>query len=208
MMLNNLKISDGLRKEVNKKLQSGEVIRLIDQPVAKFFKDDDFDGYFFGSIFVLASFGLPLNTIRLSGKISIGGLIGLFVLFSPFIYTGFSLLFSGILRWRQEKNTVYLITNKRAIHIRGSWLIGIEKYLPRQLKSKCVFTATTVYLPKQLANAKFRKRSDGTGDIIIETRRGTYSDAANRICEYKEEIGFLEIRNIQEFESFLDFGGR
>ena len=92
------------------------------------------------------------------------------------------MLSSPIWVWQEARNTVYLVTDKRAISIQGGWSTTIRSRLPDQLKDL------------------YRKeRADGTGDVIISIRRWRDGDGDSR----SEEIGFLGVRNPREVENIL-----
>jgi hypothetical protein len=83
--------------------------------------------------------------------------------------------------WQALRRTVYLVTDKRAISIRGGW-----------------FTKIRIYLPGQLKNVYRREKSDGTGDVIMG--KVWVGSGESRKTE---EIGFLKVRNPQEVENML-----
>ena len=184
-MVSNLQIPKELRKKIDNELQSGEFIKWIGQPVPRFFPH-------FGIIIVFWV-GIPwtsysiyfmllpwLQSANLKQGILPNYLGSLFLV--PFVLVGFHLLSAPIWEWQQARNTVYLITDKRAISIEGSGATTIRSFLPAQLKD--------IYR---------KERADGSGDVIIATRRWKTKDGD----EINKEIGFLGIRNPQEVEKIL-----
>jgi hypothetical protein len=184
-MSSNLKISKELRRTVDNELQSGELIRWIEQPAPQFV-----NAFFMVSIF----FGIPWTSFSIFWM---WGALGfklpnleagvqpehLFALFGvPFVLIGFFILSAPIWAWQSAQKTVYLITDQRAISIEGGWSTTIRSYLPQQLK----------YIYR-------RERTDGTGDVVIIARHWRDSDGDPR----SEEIGFLGVRNPQEVEKLL-----
>lgn len=184
-MLSNLNISKELRRKIDNELQPGEFIRWIEQPVARFFTAHSIFSVLFGipwtsfAIFWMwGALGFKLPDLK-------AGLLPhhLFALFGvPFVLIGFGLLSSPIWVWQVARETVYLVTNKRAISIQGGASTTIRSYLPDRLKD--------VYR---------KERSDGTGDVIISIRQWKDSDGDRR----SEEIGFFGIRSPQEVEKML-----
>lgn len=184
-MLSNLQIPKELRRKIDDELQPGESIRWVDQPPPRFFTGATIGSVIFGipwtsfAIFWMwgaLGFRLPVLQAGLQPQ-------HLFALFGvPFVLIGFGMLSSPLWAWQAARNTVYLVTDKRAISIEGGWSTTIRSYVPEQLND--------IYR---------RERSDGTGDVIITIRRWKDSDGDQRT----EEIGFLGVRNPREVETRL-----
>lgn len=184
---NKLKISDGLRRKVDNELESGELIRWIDQPVPRFFTAASTKTFLFGipwtAFFIFWMWGAGFGHMRLRDIRDIGSFSFSFPLFGiPFVLIGFWMLSSPIYTWYQAHQTVYIITDKRAISIEGGITTTIHSYLPQQLRDI------------------YRREKDGDrGDIIIAVKLLTDGDGN----QSKEEVGFMGIRNPKEIEKML-----
>jgi hypothetical protein len=184
-MLSSLDIPKELQRKIDEELQPGEFIRLVEQPKPRFFTGASIAAVLFGipwtsfAIFWMwGALGFKLPDLRQGLQPQ-----HLFALFGlPFVFVGFSMLFSPILVWQAARKTVYLVTDKRAISIQGGRSTTIKSYLP-----------------EQLTDVHRKERADGTGDVIIGIRRWKDSDGHQR----SEEIGFFGVRNPREFENML-----
>ncbi len=184
-MLGNLQIPKELRRKIDNELQPGELIRWVEQPIPRFFTAASIGSILFGipwtsfAIFWMwGASGFKLPDLREGLQPQ-----HLFALFGlPFVLVGFGMLSAPLGVWQAARKTVYLVTDKRAISIQGGWSTTIRSYLPDQLKD--------IYR---------KERADGTGDVIISTRRWKDSDGDTR----NEEIGFLGVRNPREVENIL-----
>ncbi|MBF2058470.1 MAG: hypothetical protein IGQ45_14955 [Cyanobacterium sp. T60_A2020_053] len=92
------------------------------------------------------------------------------------------MLSSPYWQWQTMRNTVYLITNKRAIIIQGSSSTTIRSFSPEQIKD--------LYR---------REKPDGSGDVIMGVRHWKDSDGDAQ----REEIGFVGVRHAQQVENML-----
>lgn len=185
MMLSNLKIPQELRKKIDDELQPGERIRWVDQPIPRFFTTNSIGSFLFGipwTSFALfwmwAAMGFQIPDPR--NGLHAGHFFALFGL--PFVLIGFLMLYTPVWGWQMARNTVYLITDRRAISFQGRRSTMIRTYLPDQFRDL------------------YRKEiSDGTGDVIIGIRQWKDSDGDQK----REETGFFGIRNPRQVESLL-----
>lgn len=184
-MLSSLKIPKQLLQTIHRELDTGEIITWVEQPIARFFSAP--------SIGIIL-FGIPWTSFALFWM---WGALGfqvpnfqkgiqpqhLFALFGvPFVAVGFFMLSSPYWQWQTMRNTVYLITNKRAIIIQGSSSITIRSFPPAQV------------------NDLYRRENpDGSGDVIMSIRNWKDSDGDAR----REEIGFVGVRRVQQVEKML-----
>lgn len=178
-----LNIPKQLRRRVDREVQPGEVIRWIEQPVPRFLDISSISTVLFAIpwtgfaifwTFGAAGFKVP----DLSQGIKPEHLFALFGL--PFILVGLGMLSSPFWVWRKTLNTVYVITDRRAISFEG-----------KTIRS---------YAPEQLGNLYRHERSNGTiGSVIISTRNWTDSDGDKQ----SQEIGFIDVRNPQDVERRL-----
>lgn len=184
-MLTHSQLPKDLRRKIDNELETGELIRWIEQPVPQFFTGFSIGAVLFGvpwtsfAIFwTWGALGFKLPDLR-------GGLQPeyVFALFGiPFVLIGFGMLSSPLWEWQAARKTVYLITDKRAISMQGGWSTTIRSFSPDQLKG--------VYR---------KENANGTGDVIIMVRPWKDSDGDPRI----DEIGFLGIRHPKEVEKIL-----
>ncbi len=186
-MINGLKLPKKLRKKIDKEVDSREIIRWIQQPLPRFFLTL--------YSFLMILFAIPWTSFSLFW---LWGALGsqlpdlregfkpeyLFALFGvPFVVIGFSMLLSPLWGWLAALNTVYIVTNKRAISLEYNWFN----------------TTIRNYYPNQLNNLYRQERQDGIGDVIIGIRQWRDSGGYHR----SEELGFLNIRNPSEVETLL-----
>jgi hypothetical protein len=100
----------------------------------------------------------------------------------PFILIGLGMLSSPLWAYRKALNTVYVITDRRAISIDGGWSTTIRSHNPSGLKE--VFR---------------RERKNGLGDVVIAGRAWRDSDGDLHL----QEIGFFNIRDAKSVEQML-----
>jgi hypothetical protein len=185
MNSNNLQIPKEVRQKIDRELQPGESIRLVEQPVAQMFTSASLPVLFFAipwtsfSIFWIcgaSGFKVPDFSRGIQPE-------HLFPLFGiPFVLIGLGMLSSPFWAWQAARKTVYLITNKRVILIQSGVSTTIRSYTPAQI------------------NHTYRKEGrNGIGDVIIAVRKWKDSDGD----QMTEEIGFIGIRNPQEVEKML-----
>jgi len=184
-MVNTIHLPGELRRKVENELQPGERIRWIEQPVPHFFTA--------GSIGAVL-FGIPWTSFAIFWMWGVMGFKlpdfregiqpqHFFALFGvPFVLIGFAMLSTPYWTWQAARETVYLITDQRAISIAGIRSTTIKSYSPDQLQE-----------------IHRREKADGTGDVIFWTRKWKDSDGDQRT----EDIGFMGIRNPQEVERLL-----
>ncbi len=187
-MLNKLQLPKKLRNKVDKELEIIESIRWIGQPIPRFCTATFMASLVFGIpwtsfaifwILGVSEFKFPdfREGIQPRYLFALSGI--------PSLFIGFWILSNPIWIWLAAKNTVYLITNRRAISI--------------QVAVSTTSTTIKSYSPKQLKNIYRKERANDTGDVIIEIRRWKDSEGN----EQSEEIGFMGIRNPKEVEKIL-----
>ena len=178
-MTNRLEISAGLSVQIDRELAPGEMIQWIDQPIVRSF-----------TARLIRTFlsGIPWIVFALFWIGTGPGYKDLFMNgFNPSIL---SLLFCGVLfilfasftGKRTAQNTVYIITDRRAILF--------EATAPRTIRS---------YLPNQLQSVYRQENKDGSGNVIITIYYVKDSDGDER----KDYAGFVDIRHPKEAEKFL-----
>ena len=184
-MLNQLKLPNKLREIADEELQPGELIRWVEQPIPRFFTRLSIAKFLFAipwtsfTVFVIYSaLGLKLPELRKGLQPQhLIALIGL-----PSFFLGLEMLLSPLWEWKRARNTVYLITDKRAISVRGDRPITIKSFSPDLLQ-----------------NVYRKEKADGSGDVVITVRGWKDSDGD----PWSGEIGFFAVRNPQEVEKLL-----
>jgi len=190
-MFSHLKISKQLRGKLENELQPGEITRWIGQPVPQFFTVESAPFVLFGiawTVMLLSQLGRPLTltlwqiwrTFNSQHRLDLNMLLSVSAL-TFFLLIGFGLMSLPLQIWYFARNTVYLVTNQRAIVIEGS-----------------MFTMIRSYAPQQLQNFYSQRNPDGTGSIVLEMlfRPGHKPR--------RKEIGFLKIRHVREVEKLLE----
>lgn len=185
MTLDSLKIPRKVRAIVDRELQPGETIRWVAQPIPRMFDAASIPIFLFAlpwtafAIFwICGAAGFRLPDLRDGLRPEY-----LFPLFGvPFVLIGLAMLSAPFWIWQITRQTVYIITSKRAIVFEGGPSITVRSFLPEQL------------------NDIFRKeKGDGTGDVILAVRHWKDSDGDAR----SEELGFRGIRDPQEVERMV-----
>lgn len=184
-MSNKLQISPRLREIVDRELKPHEVIQWIGQPIPRFFTFQSTMGFLIG-IPLTAHFLFLSWSATGFGSLSKQGLTPFDVLpilfYVPFIWMGVCMLLSPIWTRLMALQTVYLITDQRAISIEGEKRSTIRNYLPQQLQ--------TVYR---------QENKDGTGDVIVTIRYIKDSEGGVR----RELLGFMQLRDPKQVEHLL-----
>ncbi|NOX91096.1 MAG: hypothetical protein GXP18_01195 [Gammaproteobacteria bacterium] len=112
--------------------------------------------------------------------------ITIFLMF--FLPAGFAIflaaLFLILFKSTQKTNSIYIITNARAISLNNTEKIEFISYYPDQIK-----------------NFKWRKNADGSGDIIFKTE--FRQEKFWRTTAIKE-FGFMNITNVKRVMDLLE----
>ena len=216
-MSNKLQISPRLREIVDRELKPHEVIQWIGQPIPRFFT-------FQSTMYFLI--GIPLTAHLLFlfwSATGFGNLLkqGLtpdvlsILFYVPVILMSICMLLSPIWTRLMALQTVYLITDQRAISIEGYTLSIIEGYTLSTITSYksstiggwAISTSINVhkssrilsYSPQQLQTVYRQESKDGTGNVIITIQRWKDSDGD----EWETPIGFMQIRDPRQVETLL-----
>lgn len=184
-MNSTIAIPKDLRRRIDRELQPAERVRWMEQPVPRLFTAASIATFLFGipwtSFAVFWMWGAAgFEAPDLREGIQPQHLFALFGV--PFVLIGLGMLSSPYWMWRAARNTVYLITDKRAIAIEGGHSTVIRSFYPDQLQ-----------------NLYRREQRDGSGDVIITTRHWKDNDGDR----HHEDIGFKNIRNPQEAQRLL-----
>lgn len=167
-----------LERKLDEELEGGERIEWKGMPVPRLFKPESIAIFLFAipwtafSLFWMAMAGMG-TLAALDKGFNIMMLFPLFGL--PFLGIGIFMLLTPYFSYQADKKTLYAVTDRRIVIIKGGRSIETKSYLPDQLEE----------LTK-------RERSE-TGDLVFahRSRRGS----KNR--EIREEIGFFNITDLR-----------
>jgi hypothetical protein len=180
-----------LEDKVKRELQAGERIRWMEQPIPRFFTPVSTTMFLLGIPWtVFALFWEVITFWGVLGSISryeeVPGMLIFSIVFPlfglPFLLVGFGMLASPLWARRNAFNTVYVITDRRAITFDTGWATTVRSYSPDQLQD--IFR---------------RERGDGTGDVIFSQR--VWLDSGRD--RHKQNLGFLNIREAKRVEQML-----
>ena len=172
-----------LEDRVKRELESGEQIVWMGQPIPRFFTAVSTGAFLFAipwtafAIFWIcgaAGFKVPDFS---EGGFSFFPFFGL-----PFVLIGLGLLSTPFWTYRKTFQTVYAITNRRAITFDAGWTTTIRSYPPDKLQ-----------------NIHRKERRDGTGDVILDQQ----VIAGARGEQRPMDLGFLNIRDPKTIEQIL-----
>ena len=172
-----------LRNKIEMELRSGERIVWTAQPIpARVTR---------GS-WIIVVFGIPWTAFALFwigaagwGASHAPGPFKLFPLFGvPFVLIGLGMLSSPFWLRKKAAKTVYMITDQRAV-------VLSEGFRGR--------TRVESYAPAQLQSTTREENSDGSGDIIFETRVWRDSDGDRR----SQRIGFFGVPDVRTVEEHI-----
>ncbi len=183
-MMNRLQIPADLREKIDRELAPGEMIQWIDQPITRFLTAASMIRFLFGipwtAFFLFWTWHtLGLRTLFMN-RLTPSMLLPVFGV--PFLLIGFAMLTAPITGKRTIQNTIYIVTDRRAILFEGTAPGTIRSYLPNQLQS----------LYRQ-------ENKDGSGNVIITIYYVKDSDGHER----KDYAGFVDIRDPKGAEEFL-----
>lgn len=188
-MLSTLKIPLGLRQAIDQELQPGERLYWVEQPLARFFTTESVRTSLFGVLWTALAvfwtgganrFQFPdlSKGIRPQLLFSLVGVC--------FAVIGIELILTPLWTWRKARNTVYLVTDQRALTIRKGWSLEIRSFSP-----------------DQLWNLERRERADGSGDVIVGLPRSGDSSTEESVEPTAVEVGFLGVGQARESERAL-----
>jgi hypothetical protein len=172
-----------LQEQVEQELERDEKIQWIGMPRPVFFTPVATGAFLFGIPWT--AFAVFWTAAAVWGTMNAGGegLFRLFPLFGiPFVLVGIGMLSSPLWGRRRALQTVYVITDRRAITFDGGWSTTVRSYPPEKL--------TDVYR---------KEKRDGSGDVIIARRAWRDNDGDRQA----EELGFLRVTGAKEVEQLL-----
>jgi hypothetical protein len=181
-----------LASRVQAELRSGERLVWTGQPVPTRFARPAIGLVLFGipwtafAVFwiVMAS-GMMFGGIGLAGN----GFFACFPLFGiPFVLIGIGLLTSPLWMRRKARQTVYALTDRRAIIWAAGWFGGVE---------------VRSYTGEGLGKMVRRDYPDGTGDLVFEEVVSVGRDSDGYMRTRRTERGFIAIREVREVEELV-----
>ena len=183
-MMNQLQIPADLREKIDRELAPGEVIRWIQQPIARFFTPASIFFFLFGIHWTAGVSGATFPTAwgAVFTPVMLTSLLFMPFIMGLFLFIGFSCLLAPLCAKKVSLKTVYIITDRRAISFEGVRTVTIRSYLPSQLK-----------------NIYRQEKKDGSGNIILTIYYIKDSDGDER----KEYIGFMDIQDPKGAEKYL-----
>lgn len=174
-----------LRSLVETELQPGERITWMGQPVPQLFARSAWPIVLFGipwtAIALFWTGGVVWAVLKSNGP----GVVKIFPMFGlPFILVGFGMLSAPFWARRRARQSVYVLTDRRAIVVAGSWrgTITIRSFEPEKLK-----------------DLRRTQHKDGSGDLLFsqDTRRYGYGD------RYSTRVGFLAVNEVKDVEGMV-----
>ena len=178
-------LPEPVRLLVEAELQPGEGVRWVEQPIPGKVARKALPTVLlalawtaFSLFWIWGAWGATCN-----GKVTDEA--RLFPLFGiPFVLVGLGMLSSPLWVMRSAKRTVYLVSDRRALVIRGGWGGNVT---------------VRSFEPEKLADLRREQNADGSGDLVFgqDVRVG----AKGR--EYTVDYGFLAVPNVREAEEYV-----
>lgn len=164
-----------LEQRIHRELEPGERIEWKEMPIPHYFSTVSTGAFLFAIPWTAFAIFWMFGASQ-SGSIA-------FTSFGiPFVLIGLGMLSSPIWTYRKSLNTIYIITDRRAITFDGGYAVTIRSYEP-----------------KRLQNVFRKERKDGSGDVIISHKEWQDSDGD----KHREELGFIRIKDPKKIESML-----
>jgi hypothetical protein len=186
-MIENYKLPQKIRKNLEKEIRESEIVRWIEQPIPRIFTTQTvgiclvllfslsffaFVGY--GTYEQTRNAGAPIHEFPQAGGILIpllGATIQLILIFLiPF------------LNWLEAIQKVYVITDQRAFILTVGW-------------SKTVIS----FVKAELRVVSRREYRDGSGDLIVYIHKSQDYDGDT----VAEKLGFQQVHDVRMFEDRL-----
>lgn len=186
-MIENHKLPSKLRRAVDKELEATEIIRWIEQPISRFFTRP-----VVGTCLILL---VPIAVFSFAGLTTYNQArdmgrtlfeftqgIGIVVFFIGAIIPLILIFFIPISNWLQLRQTVYVITDKRALILVSRWS-----------------TTVTYFIPSELRVISRQEHKDGSGDVIVYIHKSKDYDGD----VHTQEMGFKQVRNPKALQKIL-----
>lgn len=175
-------ISRKLNDAIERELQPGETVSSIETPQPRFFTTTSTSAFLFAIPWTLFALFWMAGASGFKVPDFQNGL-DLFPFFGvPFVLIGLGMFSSPIWAYRSAFNSVYVITDRRAITFVGGFRTTIRSFFPDDL------------------NGLHRsERSDGSGDVIVGTTTKRDSEGGTDTSSY----GFLGVADAKATEDRL-----
>jgi hypothetical protein len=178
-------LPEPIRQRVEAELRPGEGVRWVEQPIP---------GRVAWTALPTFLFAIPWTAFALfwtwgAWGATCGGKLTpearMFPLFGiPFVLVGLGLFSSPLWLMLGAKRTVYLVTDRRAVVIRGGWAGNVT---------------VRSFEPEKLMDLRRDQREDGSGDLVF----GQDVKVGSKGREYTVDYGFIAVPNAREAEEYV-----
>jgi hypothetical protein len=176
------RLPEAVRAQLQAELQPGESVRWVEQPVPALLARAGWALVLFAIPWTAFALFWVWGAARASshgpGPFQVFPLFGL-----PFVAVGVGMLASPFWIMRAARRTVYAVTDRRALVIRGTWL-GVN---------------VRSFAPEKLGDLSRNQRPDGSGDLVFGQDVRPGNRGATRVVDY----GFLAVPNVREAEEYV-----
>jgi len=207
-------LPESLRKLARQELAAGESVRWVERPTP--------DGRFPWASLIPVFFGIPWTAFSVFWTLGAAGVIGpggfgegpvsagrlLFALPGVLmILAGVAMLTSPLRAMRRMRraaeNTVYVITDRRAIVFYGGYpgnalMAGMLLSL---LRPQAKGVTIRSYPPGKLNDIERTQRDDGSGDVVFHEVMVTDQETGEKVPIAR--AGFFSVRNVRQVEEML-----
>jgi hypothetical protein len=186
-MIENRKLPTKLRRIVEQELESTELIRWIEQPIPRFFTRSTV-GASLALVIPIIVFSFAgwiwYNQAKDMGEslLDFTYVIGMIVFFIGAIIPLLLIFLIPFYNWIELRQTVYLITDKRALILVSRWS-----------------TTVTYFIPYELRVISRQEHKDGSGDVIVYIHKSKDYDGD----VHTQEMGFKQVRNPKALQKIL-----
>jgi hypothetical protein len=182
---NNMELTPQLQTLVDSELQSGESITWMDQPLPNRMARSMIPIVLIGIPFTAFAIFWTVGAAEGASAAHAPGPFMFFPLFGiPFIIVGLGMLSSPFWVARAAKNSVYVLTNRRAIIFKAGWYGSVS---------------VRSFEAQALTDLQRNQNADGSGDLIFaqDIRRDSEGH------RHSTNIGFLAIRDVKSVEAMV-----
>lgn len=181
------KLPPHLRRRVEKELEPDEFIRWIERPIPRVFTRSTVGACLSLLVPLLFFSFVGFETYQQVSRVGktlwdLWGLGMILVVLMGTLVPLFLIFFIPITHWLEAHQTVYIITDRRALII----VAGVSNQI-------------TSFSPAQLKAVSRREHQDGTGDVIVYTHQAKDYDGDL----YTQEFGFKQLADPKAFERRL-----
>ena len=178
-------LPEPIRQLIEAELRPGEGVRWVGQPIP---------GKVARTAWPEVLFAIPWTAFSLfwiwgasqatcNGKVTAEA--RMFPLFGiPFVLVGLGMFSSPLWLMLSARRTVYLVTDRRAVVIRGGWGGNVS---------------VRTFEPEKLVDLRREQDADGSGDLVFGQDIKVGSRGSQRAVDY----GFLAVPNVREAEEYV-----